>query len=227
MKYILKSPLIIISFIIVMAIGYFVGFDISNDFLNLYISKMANLSTRYILITIIIFSNFLIYKQSTIPSIILRKKYIYKFQIYVIIQEIVTLLLIFIFFNLPIFILNFNEFINNIIIILKVYISDVLISMLIISIMKFIDVGIKNRAKTSGIFLICFAIIDILLDHFNYFEFNEIIFDFSFLFILPYNYSGYIYIFIFLFITIIILTALSIILSARKDYNLGNVHEEN
>ena len=46
MKYILKDPLLVLSFLIVIILGCFIGNDISNDFVVLYVSKLTQIPAR-------------------------------------------------------------------------------------------------------------------------------------------------------------------------------------
>ena len=227
MKYILKTPLLILCFIIVIILGFYIGYGISEDFLMLYSSKLTQLPVRYLLIIVILSSSALVFKQQNCLAICLRKKNFFNAIVNNIKYEVCILLLIFGAFELPIILQNFSLFFQNFYFMLIMYINYILISLFILSLVKSIDIFIKNRTTSCAIFLVIFSIIDILLEHGNYFFFNNIYFDVSYIYCLPYMYNNYFVLAFVLIIITIFLDVLSIFLRIKKDFMLDDIHEEN
>lgn len=227
MKYILRTPLIILCFIIVIVLGFYIGYGISEDFLMLYSSKLTQLPVRYLLIAIILSSSSLVFKEQNGLAICMRKKNFFNAILNNIKYEVYILLLIFSTFEIPIMLQNFSLFFQNFYFMLMMYLNDIIISLFILSIVKSIDIFIKNRTTSCAIFLVILSIIDILLEHGNYFFFENIYFDMSYIFCLPYIYKNYVVLAIILIIITIFLNLLSIFLRIKKDFMLNDVHEEN
>ena len=227
MRYILRMPLLLTCLVLAFLLGCFVGYDISNDFLTVYSTRIIQIPVRYILLCLIIFSNLLLFNQQNCLSIILRRKSFFNSIIYLSIYELIVIILIFLAFNFPVMIQNMLEFFNNITDIGLNYINCIIMSLFVISLIKMIDVIIKNRSLACSIFLIVFASLDYLLEHFNYFSFDKITFDFSYIFCLPCVYKGYYIIAIILLITTIVLNILSTFIRIKNDFMLESVYEEN
>lgn|SRR5574344_842533 len=226
MKYILKAPLLIMSFIIIFIIGCFVGYNISDNFPLLYMSKLTQIPARYILLILIVFTNNLVFNQLNCNAIILRKKSLFNSLLNFMKIEVIVLLLLFICLHLPIIFLNTKEFFSNSYLIIKVIINGVIVSLLLLNIIKIVDIKIKNRTVASGFVLAIFCIADILLGHFNFFIINNEIFDFSYIFAFPYIYKNYYAFASILVVIIVILTALFVFLGIKNDYFLGSTLDE-
>ena len=227
MKYILRTPLIILCFIIVIVLGFYIGCGISEDFLMLYSSKLTQLPVRYLLIAIILSSSSLVFKEQNGLAICMRKKNFFNAILNNIKYEVYILLLIFSIFEIPIMLQNFSLFFQNFYFMLMMYLNDIIISLFILSIVKSIDIFIKNRTTSCAIFLVILSIIDILLEHRNYLVFNNIYFDVSYIYCLPYIYNNYFVLGFVLIIITIFLNVLSIFLRIKKDFMLDDIHEEN
>lgn len=227
MKYILKTPLLVLCFIIVIILGYFVGNAISTDFAFLYLSKLTQIPARYLLIIVILSSNLLIFKQQNCLAISIRKRSFFNAVLSINKYEIYILLLLFVAFNLPIMIQNGGLFFENIHIVIKLYINYIVVSLFMVSIIKGIDVIVNNRTISCVSFFIALSIIDILLQHGNYFIFNDIYFDLSYIFCLPYIYNHYYIIAIILTIITVFFNLLSIFFRIKKDFMLESIYEEN
>lgn len=222
MKKVLFSKTFLLYIIISVCIGYFIGHDIKHDFLNLYVGKMTLLPFRYMLLTLIILvSNFIstIFLNSTM---IVRKKSFFNFFFSILKYESLIFLLIYTGINIPVCILNFHSFFNNLCNIVLITLNSIIISFIISFVIILIDMKFKNRVLSSCIFLVFFALIDFVLEHFNFYIFANNIFDFSYIFILPILYNNYIIIAIAMIIMFCLLISLIINLSYRKDYFLRN-----
>ena len=227
MKYILKTPLLIICFALVIALGSYIGYGISADFQDLYSSKLTQILVRYLLIIIILSCNSLIFKQQNCLAICMRRKNFLNAILNIIKYELFVLLLIFAAFNLPIILQNGVIFFRNFDFVTKLYINYIIVSVLILSIVKGIDIFVNNRTVSCTLFFVILSIIDVLLEHGNYFFFSNMYFDVSYIFCLPYIYQNYLIIAISLIIIVIFLNLLSIFLRIKKDFMLESIYEEN
>ena len=222
MKKILLSNFFLFCIAICVCFGYFIGRDIERDFLNLYVGKMTLLPFRYVFLCLIILISNLIFNLFSNSVIIVRNKTYFNSFMNMIKYEVFYFILIYVLLNIPIFIINSKCFFNNLNSILLIILNSTLISILISSIIKLIDIKFKNRVFSSCLFLITFSIVDLLLDHFNFYIFINNIFDLSYIFVLPILYNNYIIIAILLFLAICMITSLTINFSFKKDYFLRN-----
>ena len=207
--------------ILAIFVGYFVGRDIENDFLNLYSGKFVLLPFRYIMLTLIIFISNSVFNLYSKSEIIIRNKNYFMIFMNILKKEITFFILLFIFFNIPIFFMNINPFINNLRSILIIMLNFLIISMIISCIIKTIDLNFKNRFFSSCLFLVCFSLVDIIVEYLNFnFVINEV--DLSHIFIIPMLINNYLMIMFISVLFIIINTFLIIFFSYRKDYFLRN-----
>ena len=77
MKKLLFSRLFIFCILISIFIGFLVGIDIKNDFINLYAGKMSSLIFRYTFLVLIVFISSTIFNRLSNPVLIARKKTFY------------------------------------------------------------------------------------------------------------------------------------------------------
>lgn len=226
MKYILKTPLFIMCFIIIIIIGCFLGYNISEDFTGLYVSKLMLIPIRYSLFAIVVIINFLVFNQQSRSIIVLRKKTLFDALIDVVKIEVIILFTLFFVLHLPILFLNISQFVNHLNLISKIIINCVVVSLILITLIKIIDLKLKNRAIACGIILGSFCIMDLVLEHFNWFFIDNSIFDFSYIFILPYIYSNYFLIASILIAIAFILTALYVFFGIKKDCFLRSSYDK-
>lgn len=220
MKKILFSKSFMLYIIIVLCIGYFVGYDTKNDFLNIYIGKMTLLPFRYILLTLIVLVSNFVCNSFFNSAVIVRNKNSFNLFLTISKYEFFTFLIIYICLNIPVLIFNFNPFIDNLFSIIVVILNSVLISLICSSIIKLIDIKFKNRVLSSCTFLVCLSLFDFILEHFNFYVFADNVFDFSYIFALPIIYNNYIIILIFLILIYCLLTSSVINLAYKRDYFL-------
>lgn len=226
MKYILKTPLLIVCFIIIFISGCFIGYNVLTNFSDLYISSLMLTPIRYALLFLVVSVNFLIFNLLNGSAITLRKKTLFDSLISMIKFEIIILFFIFAILHLPIIFLNISQSLKNLDLIIKIIINGVIVSWFLFSLIKIIDIKLKNRAVTCGIVLGSLCLIDFLLEHFNWFAFDNTIFDFSYIFILPFMYDNYFFIALILIVTGVLLTSLYVFIGIKKDCFLGNVYDE-
>ena len=203
-------------------IGYFIGFDIENDFFDMYVGKLFLLPVRYILLLLIIsVSNFLgnTFLNSTI---VVREKNFFNTFLTCLKYEIYVYAVIFVSLNIPVFVMNFEASMNHFLDIAILILNAIVISVICSSVIKVIDLNVRNRMFASCGFLIFFSLIDLVLEHFNFYIFQENIFDLSYIFALPVMYNNYLVI-----AGILVLFGFSLVcvmahLVCRKDYFLRN-----
>lgn len=226
MKYIIKSPLILFSILIIAAFGYFVGNGISYNFMELYASKLTQSYIRYMLIVIILFNGVLINKYQKCDAIILRRKKYLSLKMHIFIYEIYILTLFFISFNILIFFQNYNCFLENLSMIIKIFGNFLLFSIFVLRIIDIINVFVKNRTISSAVFLVIYGIFDFLLQHINFFFIEKVNFDLSYVFSIPYIYNSYYVYNIIILIFTFFLLFFSVYLELKKDILLENMSDE-
>lgn len=226
MKYILKTPLFIMCFIIIIIIGCFLGNNISEDFTGLYVSKLMLIPIKYSLLSIVVIINFLVFNQQSRSVIVLRKKTLFDALIGILKIEVIILFILFLGLHFPILFSNPNKFTNYLNLMIKIVINSVIISIILITLIKIIDLKLKNRAISCSVILSSFCIIDLVLEHFNWFVVDNSIFDFSYIFILPYIYSNYFLIAFILIAIAFILTALYMFFGMKKDCFLRGSYDK-
>lgn len=226
MKYLFQTPTIIVCLLIMLIFGTYVGYDISDDFINLYMSKLMLILIRYIIILNIVVVNYSVYSKFSLNTIVVRRKNLFNALINIIFKEILLISLMFVVFHIPIFILNVNNFISNIYLIFKLILNSILVSFLLNNIVRILDLKIKNRVVSCGIMVCLLGMMDFILENYNWLFVQETIFDFSYLFLLPLVYTNYIYIFIILLFVAFLLMSFSIYLGIKKDCFLTNLYAE-
>lgn len=215
MKYILKNNGIAFCILLSVMVGFFVGYDISNNFTELYISKFSYNSLIYLLLVIVIYGDYIIFKSLNGNSMLMRRKgHIYQL-ICMTKNEIITNSLMFFFLHIPIFLFNSIEFIKNSYLIILTFSNFIIVSASLISVVKIVDIIVKNRAKSSVIILVLFSCFHIFSEEL------EIFFSFNQIFILAFVYKFYFIIALLLLLFTIVLNLLFIFLSLKKDYCLG------
>ena len=216
--FLFKVPFLCI--IISTCIGFFVGIDIEQDFLNLYTGKLTSLPFRYIMLVLIVFISNSIFSMFSNTIIIVRKRNFINVFVNIIKYEVFFFALLYIFVNVPIFALNNRVFIENLGSVMLVILNSILISVLFSGIIEFIDIKFKNRVYSTCSFFIIFSIIDFVLEHFNFYILTDNQFDLSCIFVLPVVFSDYIVIAAFMLFFICIITYTNINYSNKKDYFL-------
>ena len=222
MKKIIKNHTIIMCILFGIILGFIIGRDISKDFLELYLGKLAQIPTRYIIIIVVLFVDYHIFNNINYTSVIFRHKSLLNFFWKCLIRGIKYISLFFISLNFPIFILNMKDYIANINVVGVCAINGITINVLFISIVRLIDVFLKHRTLSSCLFIVIFTLLDFILAHYNFFAFANVYFDFSYLFVLPSIYNYYHIIFFILILLIIIIICISASLSIKKDYVLND-----
>lgn len=156
MKKVLFSHSLLLYIGISAFIGYFIGCDIENDFFNLYIGKMNQLPSRYTLLLLIILVSNLVGNIFLNSAIIVREKNFRNVFLVSMKYEIYAYSLIYISLNIPVCIMNFEAVMNHLWDIFILIINAIIISVSCSTLIKFIDLKIKNKVLASCTFLIFF-----------------------------------------------------------------------
>ncbi len=213
-----KFPIIYI--IIPLMLGFFIGYDIHEDFVLLYFGKFAQNMERYTIIISILYIDYLVFKNINYTSIIFRYKMILDFFYKHFFKSSVYIIIFFVTLNIPILFFNFEEYIYHLNSIIPNLICSITISILFISIVRIIDVFIKKRIISSIIFVIVLVVLEVLFG-------NSHIFNFNYLFILGFVYKFYYFILMFMVGIIILNISICSSLILRKDYMLNDKTNEN
>jgi len=226
MKKLLKNLPLILCTLFSLFLGYFIGNDISSDFMQLYIAKFSVIPIRYSILIFLIFIDYQIFASLDYTSIIFRHKSMFSYFMKSMMKSLKYIILFFILLNIPIFLMNITQFISNFPKILLLILNDIIVLILLISIIRFIDSKLKKRILSSCLFMSTFTILDFVLDNYNFYYFNDIKFSFNYLFILPSVYDNYLYIPPLLIGFIMLIIALSIKSMMKGDYILNDKNDE-
>lgn len=203
-------------------IGYFIGYDIENDFFDLYAGKLLLLPVRYTLLLLIVAVSNLLGNVFMNSAIVVREKNFLNVFLECLKYEICVYAFIYIGLNIPVFVMNFEVAVTYFWDIFMMILNAIVISVICSSVIRFIDLHVKNRMMASCGFLIIFSIVDLVLDHFNFYIFKKNIFDLSYIFALPVVYNNYFVIAGFLVLFGFFLVFVIARLACRKDYFLRN-----
>ena len=222
MKKLLKNFTLFLCILFPLVLGYFIGNDIRSEFMKLYISKFSVIPYRYAILLFLIFIDYQIFSSLNYTSIIFRHKSMVSYFLKSMIKSLKYISLFFVMLNVPIFIMNIQPFISNFSSILLYIISDILVLLLLISIIRLIDSKVKKRVLSSCLFISIFTILDLILDNYNFYYFDHISFSFSYLFVLPSVYESYLFVFLLIIGLILLLIILSIKFMGKGDYMLND-----
>lgn len=226
MKRILINPILLLSVFLSIILGYMIGTNIGSNFLDLYMGYLSQQTFRYLILLSVIVIDYFLFVKYNYTSIICRYRSLYHYLFDLTKKSCLYLTVFFLLFNLTIALLNINPFWETFIQTIPYIFSDIIISCLILSLIKLLDVKTHNRALSSGIFLIFFAILDFLLENYNFYLANQVIFDFSIIFCFPGIYQWYFIIDIILIGMTIFLIALFTKLMINQDYLLEDKKNE-
>lgn len=220
MTYVWKNRALQISSLCFLLLGYVISYDIDQNYYHVYLGKLSQLPIRYAIIFIILYVDYLVFENINHPSVMIRHKNIFAYFLKSTGIEIMISLFLLLLMQIPILLLLSNKIYNIGIISLLFLVNALLVMGLIISMIRLLTIWIPNRLLATIIFLSGFILFDILLEHYNFFLFDTIIFDCSHMFILPFQYPQYIIIASILLISICFCLYISSIAIQRKDYML-------
>ncbi len=220
MRRILKNKQLYIIFLISIIMAAYYGYNIRLDFLNLYVTYLANISIRYffIILSVIIIS--IVYITNYNSSIIMRFKTRKKYLFSTIVVEFIIAIITIVIFNLIIILLNYPTCFSNITDILISILNFLIIFITISIIIKLIDGFINNHSFSCCVFLLIFASLDSIIEHFNFFFINKPIIDLNSIYLINYNFDyGWLYFVVIILIDFIMYVVINKII-IKKDFIL-------
>lgn len=226
MKNTIRNPQIIKAILCLLLLGTVIGYGIGDDFVNLYISKIGQIPVRYTIIIVVLFIDYTVFENMNHYIYIFRYKSVSSFISRSIITELFITLILLVVLHVPIFILNSIQFLSNLPMFILSIINVLVVISLILTIIRFINIWVNNRIISTGVFIIIFFCLDVLLEHYNYFIFNYNLFDFKSILTLPFIYPSYVVIATVMIIVQIFLLEIIKKLIIRKDYILKQDEED-
>ena len=225
MRYIIKSKQLYSIVLVSIVIGFFLGNSAKNNFLESYIGNMRNISIRYFLIIISIAIEYIVYKTLNNSCIISRYKNKQKFLKESMKTEIILSIIIFSIFNFAVLLISLPISIKYIIDIAIINVNIILIYITFSLMVKTFDIFIKTHYISSIVLVFIYVSFDFILEHFNFFFFNNKFFDLGAIYKLFYMYKNNIAYFIVIIILDLSLFTLLNLKIKRKDYILKNDEE--
>lgn len=225
MRHIIKNKQLYFLGFIIIVIGCFLGNSVKNNFLEAYIGNMGNISIRYFLIIISLAMEYIVYKTLNNSCIISRYENKQKFLKESIKIEIILSIIIFSIFNLLVLLISLPSSIKYIIDIGIINVNIILIYITISLLIKMINVFIKTHYISSIVFIFMYVSFEFILEHFNFFYFNNKLFDLGTIYKIFYMYKNSIVYFIFIIFLNTILFAILNLNVKRKDYILKSDEE--
>lgn len=199
-------------------LGFVAGINIHDHFLQLYMAKIGQIPTRYSIIVIILFIDYVIFENMNHYIYIFRYKSVSHFIIKSMIDELFVSFILLIAFHFPVLFFNIKEFISHIVIMLLVIFNIMIVFSVILSAIRLMNVWINNRILATSLFMLLFIGIDILLEHYSFFYLKTYIFEFDSLLVLPNVYSFYPLLISAMIIIDFILLYTTSKLMKKKDY---------
>ncbi len=225
MIYIIKNRHVYFLVLLSIIIGLFMANGIRNNFLEIYIGRLGVISVRYFLIIISVVIEYLIYKIMSNSCIISRYESKQMFLRENIKVELILSIIIFFIFNLVVMLFSLPTSIHYIIDIAIITMNIMMIYITISLMIKVIDIFVKNHYISSIIFVFIFTVFDFILEHFNFFFFDNKLFDLGAIYKIFYMYkNSIIYLLFIILLDLIMFVALSLTFK-RKDFILKNDEE--
>lgn len=225
MRYIIKNKQLYFVVFFSIAIGIFLGNSVKNNFIESYIGNMGNISIRYFLIIISVTTEYIIYKTLSNSCIISRYGNKQKFLTESIKFEIILSIIIFSIFNMVVWLISLPASIKYIVDIVNINANIILIYITISLLIKIIDFFVNNHYISSIIFMFIYVSFDFILEHFNFFYFNNELFDLGAIYKLFYMYKNSIAYFIIITVLDLFLFTILNLKIKRKDYILKSDEE--
>ena len=225
MRYIVKNKQLYFLLFIIIVIGCFLGNSVKNNFLEVYIGNMGNISIRYFLIIISLAMEYIVYKALNNSCIISRYENKQKFLKESLKIEIILSIIFFSIFNLVVLLISLPSSIRYIIDIGIINVNIILIYIVISLLIKIINIFIKTHYISSTVFIFMYVSFEFVLEHFNFFYFNNKLFDLGAIYKIFYMYKNSIMYFIIIIILNLILFTILNIKVKRKDYILKSDEE--
>ncbi len=225
MIYVLRNKQLYLIMVLTIVVALFLSNSVKNNFIDLYLGNLSNISIRYFLIIISVAIEYFIHKSLNNSSIVSRcnSKQIFlrknlKF-------EIILSSFVFFIFNLIVLIISLPMSTNYLMDICITTINIFIIYVTISLIVKIIDYFINAHHISSAIFIFLYVSLDFILDHFNFFFFNNKLFDLAVIYKLYYMYENSILYFTIILILDFIMFKILNEKIKRKDFLIKNDEE--
>lgn len=228
MKYTLKKPIVLWCILLMAILGVTSGYGLgsSNDVLAVYQGVLSVITIRYAIIIIILIADYLVFSNLNNHVIISRYKSSNRFILKATVIETVVITLVALIYNIPIILFNMECFSILFVPVIYTTVNMIIISILITSIIRFINLWFNNRALVTATVFALYIGLDFLLENINFLYISNIIFDFQYIFTLPLelNSSEYIIVASIILIISFLLIFATMVLIGKRDYFL-NEHE--
>ena len=227
MKIISKYISLFLIIVLSLTIGCFISLDIKEKFLDIFLGKYNSITVRYLIIFLIIFIDYKIFKSFYDHSLAFRYKSFYKLFTKNILLELFYISMMIISIFIPLIFIHFKNFMINIKYMVLIIINTIIICLIITSLVRIIDVKIKNKIISSCLFIGFYTILEFITENYNFYFANNIIFDFH-------NTFDYAYVIKYPFLLLIIMFFILMFLNMlffnsvqKNNYLLGDNNEEN
>ncbi len=225
MIYIIKNKQVYFLILLSIIVGLFMANGTRSNFLEIYMGRLGIISIRYFLIILSIIIEYVIYKTMSNSCIISRHESKQIFLKKSIKLELLLSIIIFSIFNLVVMLFSLPTSIHYIIDIVIITINIMIIYITISLTIKVIDIFAKNHYVSSIIFVFLYTAFDFILEYFNFFFFNNKLFDLETIYKVFYIYkNSIIYLLFILMLDLIMFTVLNLKIR-RKDFILKNDEE--
>lgn len=225
MRYIVKNKQLYFLLFIIIVIGCFLGNSVKNNFLEVYIGNMGNISIRYFLIITSITMEYIVYKTLNNSCTISRYGTKQKFLRESLKIEIILSIIIFSIFNFSVLLICLPTSAKYIIDIGMINFNIILIYITISLLIKMTDIFVKTHYISSVVFIFMYVSFEFILEHFNFFYFNNKLFDMGTIYKIFYVYKNSIVYFAAIIILNLILFTILNLNVKRKDYILKSDEE--
>ncbi len=225
MIYILKNKQLYLIIFLSLIVGAFLGDFARNNFFEIYIGNIGNISIRYFLIISSVALEYIISKSLYSSCIISRYNNKKSFLIESIRIEVILSFILFSIFNLMVLIFALPMSLNYFADIFAINANILLIYITVSMFIKCLNIIIKTNYITSICFIFIYVCIDFVLEHFNFFYFDCKLFNLESVYRLVYAYkNGVLYFFLIILFDLVLLVVL-LKNNKRRDYLLKNDDE--
>ena len=173
MRYIFRNKQFFSMVIFLIIIAIIFTLSINGSFLQSYITNYTSIPIRYFFIIISVVIEYFICSIFYSSTIITRLKYKSNLLAKSFFIEVLLFFFAILIFNFIIFMFNIDDFFVNIFYVLMTCINLLIIYVFISLIIKVIDIFISKHFLASIGFVFVFTCFDLVLDHFNFFFFNN------------------------------------------------------
>lgn len=225
MIYILKNKQLYLIILLIVVVGIFLSNSAKSNFIILYLEHLNNISIRYFLITISVAIEYFIHRLLSNSSIISRYKSKQLFLRKSLKIEIILSVIVFSLFNLIVLLVSAPTSFIYMIDICIVNINIIIVYITISLMIKIIDSFVDLRYISSVIFIFLYVSFDFVLDHFNFFFFNNKLFDLGTIYRIYYMYENSIIYFMIIIILDVIMFKILNVKIKRKDFMIKNAEE--